>query len=482
MSEPDKQTLPRVLVVDDSRMVRATIVKHTRGRFDVREESDGEAGWQTLMLDPMVQVVISDLSMPKLDGYGLLARIRASRLPRIREVPVIMISGDEDEAARNRAKECGATDFITKGIGTVELLSRLDALVRLSRTSRELEASREALASNVIVDPSSGLPTGEYLKQQGRQALSHAQRHGGEISVLVVEIDRYEDLVMRHGGAVGEQLVKQFRTVLANRVRQEDTVSQTGTKQFTVVCPGSSMEDVKSFAVRLEQVIGKASIRYRGEQIRIGLRFGFANSKDDDWHSMTSLLSLAEGRTDQRSAPSEGRPGSDEAVPASLAETSVEGVSPVLPEEPPAEEVAAGPAELPPLEDAAASGLALVEPLPEPAAGEPIALEPIAPESAAPEPAAPEPAAPEPAAPEPAAPEPAAAEPAAAEPAVTGVAAGELTIEQALALLRQGEEDRVKPGAAALMKQLVPLLKVIDRELRLGMHINEAEAKLNRFH
>ena len=478
MSEPDKQALPRVLVVDDSRMVRATIVKHTRGRFDVREESDGEAGWQTLMLDPMVQVVISDLSMPKLDGYGLLARIRASRLPRIREVPVIMISGDEDEAARNRAKECGATDFITKGIGTVELLSRLDALVRLSRTSRELEASREALASNVIVDPSSGLPTGEYLKQQGRQALSHAQRHGGEISVLVVEIDRYEDLVTRHGQAVGEQLVKQFRTVLANRVRQEDTVSQTGTKQFTVVCPGSSMEDVKSFAVRLEQVIGKASIRYRGEQIRIGLRFGFANSKDDDWHSMTSLLSLAEGRTDQRSAPSEGRPGSDEGLSASLAETSVEGASPVLPEEPPpAEEAAAGPAELPPLEDAAASGLALVEPLPEPAAGEPIALEPIAPE-----PAAGEPIALEPIAPESAAREPAAAEPAAAEPAVTGVAAGELTIEQALALLRQGDEDRVKPGAAVLMKQLVPLLKVIDRELRLGMHINEAEAKLNRFH
>ena len=121
MSETAASTLPRVLIVDDSRMVRATIIKHIKGRFDVREEGDGEAGWQTLMLDPSIQVLISDLSMPKLDGYGLLLRVRESKLGRLREMPVIMISGDEDESARHRAKELGAkivvsTDPIIAGV------------------------------------------------------------------------------------------------------------------------------------------------------------------------------------------------------------------------------------------------------------------------------------------------------------------------------------------------------------------------------
>ena len=93
MSETAVSALPRVLIVDDSRMVRASIVKLIKGKFDVREEGDGEAGWQTLMLDPSIQVLISDLSMPKLDGYGLLQRVRASETARIREMPVIMISG-----------------------------------------------------------------------------------------------------------------------------------------------------------------------------------------------------------------------------------------------------------------------------------------------------------------------------------------------------------------------------------------------------
>ncbi len=295
MSEVAAPSLPRVLIVDDSRIVRATIVKHIKGRFDIREESDGEAGWQTLMLDPAVQVVISDLSMPRLDGYGLLQRIRESVISRIREIPVIMISGDEDESARNRAKECGATDFITKGIGTVELLSRLDAAVKLAQTRGELEA----MVRQVMVDPESGLSTEEYLKQQGRQALALAQRHGGEISVIVIAIGNIDAIVDKFGAPVGEQLIQQFRKVLSRRVRLEDTVSQTGPSQFTVVCPGIGPEDARAFASRLDQIIRNASISYRGERVEVALKFGFANSRGDDWQSMTNLIRLAEDRAGQ---------------------------------------------------------------------------------------------------------------------------------------------------------------------------------------
>ncbi|HCX32883.1 MAG TPA: diguanylate cyclase response regulator, partial [Rhodocyclaceae bacterium] len=135
---------PRVLVIDDSRMVRASITRHIRESYEFREEADGDAGWQTLLLDPSVDVVISDLSMPRLDGYGLLERIRSSKIARIREIPVIMISGDEDEQARERARRLGASDFVTKGVGTTELLTRLESAIKAARLRRELDDSREA--------------------------------------------------------------------------------------------------------------------------------------------------------------------------------------------------------------------------------------------------------------------------------------------------------------------------------------------------
>lgn len=58
-------SLPRILIVDDSRIVRATIIKRIRDRFDAREEVDGEAGWEALLIDPTLQLVITDHTMPR---------------------------------------------------------------------------------------------------------------------------------------------------------------------------------------------------------------------------------------------------------------------------------------------------------------------------------------------------------------------------------------------------------------------------------
>ena len=100
---PINAKLPVVLLIDDSRMVRASIAKHLKDVYEVQEAGDGEEGWQKLLAEPRVKVVITDLSMPHLDGYQLLERIRICKISRIREVPVMMISGSEEESERKRA-------------------------------------------------------------------------------------------------------------------------------------------------------------------------------------------------------------------------------------------------------------------------------------------------------------------------------------------------------------------------------------------
>ena len=95
---------PRVLIADDSRIARATLIKHIEGLFEFREALDGEQAWEILLLDPHIRVVITDLTMPKLDGYGLLRRIRASKISRIRNIPVVVVSGSDEQEERDRAK------------------------------------------------------------------------------------------------------------------------------------------------------------------------------------------------------------------------------------------------------------------------------------------------------------------------------------------------------------------------------------------
>ena len=74
------QNKARVLIADDSRIVRASITQHIRDKFDVREVTDGDAAWQAILLDASIRVLISDLTMPKVDGFELLSRIRGSKV------------------------------------------------------------------------------------------------------------------------------------------------------------------------------------------------------------------------------------------------------------------------------------------------------------------------------------------------------------------------------------------------------------------
>lgn len=284
--------LPRILIVDDSRMVRATLIKHLSGSFDTREEVDGEAGWEALLVDPTIAVVISDLSMPKLDGYGLLNRIRSSKLARISEMPVIMISGDEGEESRALAKKNGATDFITKGIGTAELLARLGTLVKLASTSHLLLESRE----NSAVDALTGLPTRAMLLRQGAHSLSYAQRHHLEVSALVIGIDDFAAHVRACGESFGKDLLKHFAKLLSGTIRQEDVLASFTTEQFAIASLGTTQKASSSFAQRLRAAVEVASIKYKGQTVHVTISLGIANRVADTVDAAEDLFTLAAKR------------------------------------------------------------------------------------------------------------------------------------------------------------------------------------------
>ena len=111
--EPTTST--RILVVDDSRLMLRTAQKILSVEFDVVTAVDGEDAWEQLERDSTIQLVFTDLNMPRSDGYDLLRKVRTAEEPGLYNLPVILVTGDEDdESARQKALNLGATDFITK--------------------------------------------------------------------------------------------------------------------------------------------------------------------------------------------------------------------------------------------------------------------------------------------------------------------------------------------------------------------------------
>ena len=186
---PSSISKQRVLIVDDSKIVRTTISRLIRKSFDVREEANGEAGWKALASDPSIVVVFSDLQMPELDGFGLLERIRKSDNNRIRNIPVIVISGDEDSATKQKARAAGANDFIAKTTDGTEILSRIDNLLHLVEAKQQAAVSQQIVETTATTDPLTGAFTPHYLITEGRKHFAHVRRHGGQLSVLMLRVD-----------------------------------------------------------------------------------------------------------------------------------------------------------------------------------------------------------------------------------------------------------------------------------------------------
>ena len=297
-----KPQAPRVLIVDDSRIVRAAIIKHIKGRFEVVEAADGEQGWAALSGDASVRVVISDLGMPVLDGYGLLQRMRASADPRIKTMPVIMISGDDENAQRERASRLGATDFITKGVGAVELVARLDALAELAQVRQQLDTARVAVAQQATTDPLTQLGTLSLLVKQGASMFSYAQRHRLPLSVVRVGLDRFDGLRGTIGDGVADQIVVAVARLIASRMRKEDVIARADVAEFAIAAPSTTSEAAAKFSGRLVEEIRGAKITWQGRRLKITASVGIADSSIDPSESFADVFSVAGRRLDRARA------------------------------------------------------------------------------------------------------------------------------------------------------------------------------------
>ncbi|SMC16176.1 diguanylate cyclase (GGDEF) domain-containing protein [Andreprevotia lacus DSM 23236] len=287
--------LPTVLIVDDSRIVRATVRKHLSEHYNVLEEADGEAGWRRLQTEYNVQLLVSDLTMPELDGMGLLARIRGSGDGRLMQLPIIIISGEEDEETKRRCVECGANDFITKSTDRSEMLARVAANIRHAQTQKELETARTQQAETATTDHT-GAGTHHLLMLQTEQSLAFAHRHHSEVTLLLIEIDHFGHLQDKLGTRLAEQMLGLMAKHLGAKLRREDTLAHVEGPQFAVVSPGTTLNEARILGERLRLAIAGARVHFRDELVQVTASIAAANSIHDQQTSAAGLFAAATER------------------------------------------------------------------------------------------------------------------------------------------------------------------------------------------
>ncbi len=124
----------RILVADDNADMRQYMRRLLEPRWEVDTSPDGEAALQALRAGKP-DLLLTDVMMPNLDGFGLLRAIRSD--PALRDLPVIVLSARAGEEARVEGLNAGADDYLTKPFAARELVARINANLEMARLRRE---------------------------------------------------------------------------------------------------------------------------------------------------------------------------------------------------------------------------------------------------------------------------------------------------------------------------------------------------------
>jgi len=288
---------PRILIADGGRIARGPVGEAVREHYDIRDAPDGEAAWQAVLLDSSIRAVIADISSPPVRGFDLLARLRASKVQRIRDMPAIALVAGGTTTDSQRIASLETTELVIGDPHTPEaagqLLARLRVLVELSTTRDALQESRIELDSARTIDPETELLTLAAFDRQVEKLVSYARRALSDLALICIRVE----LTMAHNAAWDgevEQRMKLVGRTLSASIRLEDLATRSDRAEFCVATQSNGMTDMLQFAARLRKIL--ENVDAAGPGIEVWTCIGVATLSEELRHNATELRTQAQKR------------------------------------------------------------------------------------------------------------------------------------------------------------------------------------------
>lgn len=275
------QAPKKILVVDDHEdNVEVLRVRLEARGYEVQGAADGEAALETIERW-VPDLILLDVMMPKVDGLEVVRRIKANEsLPFI---PVIMQTALDSTERMVAGLSAGADDYVTKPINFAELEARIKSLLRikalqdeLSEREQELSRMNDKLLYMSLTDGLTGVDNRRALEQRLREMFEHSMRLHEPVACVMCDIDHFKMVNDTYGHAAGDEVLKQFATILKESARDIDRVGRYGGEEFLLILPGTVLDAAVTFAERLRQLVEGHTFSFENGSIQRTMSCGVA--------------------------------------------------------------------------------------------------------------------------------------------------------------------------------------------------------------
>ena len=258
MTETDNDGEFRILIVDDEPTNIALLVGVLGNLYRVQAAQSGEKALELADMEPRPDLILLDVMMPDMNGHEVCRRLKAE--DSTSGIPVIFVTGHDDEEDETHGFALGAADYITKPIRPALVRARIHTHLALRERNRSLEALVEARTAQIMEanrqlsqeklereqamqriehilghDNLTRLPNRmRFLKALG-ECLANASLHERPLSVIAASIDRFAEVNDEFGADKADRTLQEVALRVMRVAGAEHLCSRTGPTSFAVV-------------------------------------------------------------------------------------------------------------------------------------------------------------------------------------------------------------------------------------------------------
>ncbi|HED35202.1 MAG TPA: diguanylate cyclase [Gammaproteobacteria bacterium] len=215
-----------VLIVDDAPSNAMVLAACLKDKYYIKVARSGAQCLDILVSGAAVDLILLDIEMPGMNGYEVCEKIKSD--PQTSSVPIIFVTGKNDDEDQEKGLSLGAVDYIVKPIRAAIVAARVKTHVTLKRQHDRLQAL-------AMRDQLTNLYNRHYFLEVANHKVARAIRHKGALSLLMIDIDYFKSINDNYGHPVGDQVLKKISELLLKSSRKEDVVARFGGEEFVIL-------------------------------------------------------------------------------------------------------------------------------------------------------------------------------------------------------------------------------------------------------
>jgi diguanylate cyclase (GGDEF)-like protein len=269
---------PHILIVDDDLSIRDAMQEFIEmSGYEASVASSAEEALDVLSANT-IEVVITDILLPGIDGLALTDRIKRSH-----SIDVIVMTGYSTEYSYEEAISKGASDFVFKPVRFEELLLRLKRVLNERRLNQERIQMLEKLKKLSITDGLTQLFNSRHFYNQLKGEIERFNRYGHHLSLLLLDIDNFKDFNDTYGHLEGDKILVRLGQIIKSCLRKMDTAYRYGGEEFTIILPRTHGEEARTVAERLRSsVAGEDFSSGKASDLEITISIGVTEYRQEE--------------------------------------------------------------------------------------------------------------------------------------------------------------------------------------------------------